>query len=87
MTGEEMERAIEFLLQSQATVESQVAETNRIKEDCRQRLKGCAAFGRSINATAIGHQDPETPPLIDVPSGHGREGVGETVTVYCGTDR
>ncbi len=30
MTGEEMERAVEFLLQSQAGVESQVAETNRI---------------------------------------------------------
>jgi hypothetical protein len=30
MTGEEMERAIEFLLQSQASLESQVAETNRI---------------------------------------------------------
>lgn len=30
MTGEEMERAIEFLLQSQASLDSQVAETNRI---------------------------------------------------------
>ncbi|HEV2800821.1 MAG TPA: hypothetical protein VGW12_10010 [Pyrinomonadaceae bacterium] len=30
MTGAEMERAIEFLLQSQASLESQVAETNRI---------------------------------------------------------
>lgn len=30
MTGEEMERAIEFLLQSQANLEAQVAETNRI---------------------------------------------------------
>lgn len=30
MTGEEMERAIEFLLQNQASLESQVAETNRI---------------------------------------------------------
>jgi hypothetical protein len=29
MTGEEMERAIEFLLQNQATLESQIAETNR----------------------------------------------------------
>jgi len=29
MTGEEMERAIEFILQSQASLESQVAETNR----------------------------------------------------------
>ena len=30
MTGEEMERAIEFLLQSQANLEAQIAETNRI---------------------------------------------------------
>lgn len=29
MTGEEMERAIEFLLQSQAKLEAQIAETNR----------------------------------------------------------
>jgi hypothetical protein len=29
MTGEEMERAIEFLLQSQANLEAQVAETGR----------------------------------------------------------
>jgi len=29
MTGEEMERAIEFLLGSQANLEAQVAETNR----------------------------------------------------------
>jgi len=29
MTGEEMERAIEFLLKSQATLEAQVAETGR----------------------------------------------------------
>ncbi len=30
MTGEEMERAIEFLLQSQANLESHLVETNRI---------------------------------------------------------
>jgi len=30
MTGEEMERAIEFLLKSQANLEAQIAETNRI---------------------------------------------------------
>ncbi|MDQ1610566.1 MAG: hypothetical protein QOG00_497 [Pyrinomonadaceae bacterium] len=30
MTGEEMERAIEFLLQSQANLEAKIAETNRI---------------------------------------------------------
>lgn len=29
MTGEEMERAIEFLLQSQAKTDAQIAETNR----------------------------------------------------------
>jgi hypothetical protein len=29
MTGEEMERAIEFLLQSQARLETQIAETGR----------------------------------------------------------
>jgi len=29
MTGEEMERAIDFLLQSQANLEAQVAETGR----------------------------------------------------------
>ena len=29
MTGEEMERAIEFLLQSQAKAEAQIAETNQ----------------------------------------------------------
>ena len=29
MTGDEMERAIEFLLQSQAKAEAQIAETNR----------------------------------------------------------
>ncbi len=29
MTGEEMERAIEFLLKSQANLETQIAETNR----------------------------------------------------------
>jgi chromosome segregation ATPase len=29
MTGEEMERAIEFLLQSQAKVDAQLAETNQ----------------------------------------------------------
>jgi hypothetical protein len=32
MTGEEMERAIEFLLQSQTNLENQVAETNRIMQ-------------------------------------------------------
>jgi hypothetical protein len=30
MTGEEMERAIEFLLQNQASLESQVAEIGRV---------------------------------------------------------
>jgi hypothetical protein len=30
MTGEEMERAIEFLLQSQANLDAQIAETNRV---------------------------------------------------------
>ena len=30
MTGEEMERAIEFVLQSQARLEGQIAETNRV---------------------------------------------------------
>jgi predicted nucleic acid-binding Zn-ribbon protein len=30
MTSEEMERAIEFLLQSQANLEAQIAETNKI---------------------------------------------------------
>lgn len=30
MTGEEMERAIEFLLKSQANLEAQIAETNKI---------------------------------------------------------
>jgi hypothetical protein len=30
MNGEEMERAIEFLLQSQANLEAQIAETNRV---------------------------------------------------------
>ena len=30
MTGDEMERAIEFLLQSQASLEAQIAETNKI---------------------------------------------------------
>jgi hypothetical protein len=30
MTSEEMERAIEFLLKSQATLEGQIAETNRV---------------------------------------------------------
>jgi predicted metal-dependent hydrolase len=30
MTGEEIERAIEFLLKNQATLEGQLAETNRI---------------------------------------------------------
>ena len=30
MTGEEMERAIEFLLQSQANLEAQIADTTRI---------------------------------------------------------
>jgi hypothetical protein len=30
MTGEEVERAIEFLLKSQASLEGQIAETNRI---------------------------------------------------------
>jgi len=29
MTGEEMERAIEFLLKSQANLEAQITETNR----------------------------------------------------------
>ena len=29
MTGEEMERAIEFLLKSQATLEGQIAETSK----------------------------------------------------------
>jgi hypothetical protein len=29
MTGEELERAIEFLLQSQANLEAQIAETGR----------------------------------------------------------
>jgi chromosome segregation ATPase len=30
MTGEEMERAIEFLLQGQANLQARIAETNRI---------------------------------------------------------
>jgi peptidoglycan hydrolase CwlO-like protein len=32
MTGEEMERAIEFILQHQATLEEQIAETNRLMQ-------------------------------------------------------
>ena len=32
MTGEEMERAIEFLLQHQAILEEQIAETNRLMQ-------------------------------------------------------
>jgi prefoldin subunit 5 len=40
MTGEEMERAIEFLLQSQAKAEAQVAETG-------QQLKEFAQFTRA----------------------------------------
>ena len=38
MTGEEMERAIEFLLQSQANLEAQVREIGRQAAETEQRL-------------------------------------------------
>jgi tryptophan 2,3-dioxygenase len=38
MTGEEMERAIEFLLQSQARVEAQIAETQRQLAETERQL-------------------------------------------------
>jgi hypothetical protein len=38
MTGEEMERAIEFLLKSQAKTEAQIAETNRQSAETDRRL-------------------------------------------------
>lgn len=38
MTGEEMERAIEFLLQSQAKVDAQLAETNRQLAETNRQL-------------------------------------------------
>lgn len=38
MTGEEMERAIEFLLKSQAKTEAQVAETNRQLAETNRQL-------------------------------------------------
>lgn len=38
MTGEEMERAIEFLLKSQAKAEAQIAETNRQLAKTDRRL-------------------------------------------------
>jgi hypothetical protein len=37
MTGEEMERAIEFLLQSQANLEAQIAQTGRQLEAYARR--------------------------------------------------
>ena len=42
MTGEEMERAIEFLLQSQARVEAQVAETERQLAETGRQLAAYA---------------------------------------------
>ena len=38
MTGEEMERAIEFLLKSQAKADAQIAETNRQLAETDRRL-------------------------------------------------
>jgi uncharacterized protein YpiB (UPF0302 family) len=38
MTGEEMERAIEFLLQSQAKADAQIAETNQQIAETNQQL-------------------------------------------------
>jgi uncharacterized protein involved in exopolysaccharide biosynthesis len=38
MTGEEMERAIEFLLQSQANVEAQLAEAGRLIAETQRQL-------------------------------------------------
>lgn len=38
MTGEEMERAIEFLLQNQAKAEAQIAETGRQIAETQQQL-------------------------------------------------
>lgn len=40
MTGEELERAIEFLLQSQAKAEAQIAETNRQLAETNRQLAG-----------------------------------------------
>ena len=61
MTGEEMERAIEFLLKSQATLEAQIAETNKIVQlhaetqtefiqAVTRSLEGQAAINDSLRA-------------------------------------
>lgn len=58
MTAEEMERAIDFLLKSQATLEGQVAETNRIVQlhagtqtEFIQVMTGHVEAQREINAS------------------------------------
>ena len=48
MTGEEMERAIEFLLQSQANAEAQIAETGRQLAETDRQL---AETGRQLAET------------------------------------
>jgi predicted aspartyl protease len=53
MTGEEMERAIEFLLQSQANLEAQIAETNRI---VRLNAETVTTFIQTVT-TALEGQD------------------------------
>lgn len=47
MTGEEMERAIEFLLQSQAKTEAQVAETSQQLKALAQTQVEFAQFTRA----------------------------------------
>ncbi|HEY0081247.1 MAG TPA: hypothetical protein VGB61_00545 [Pyrinomonadaceae bacterium] len=48
MNGAEMERAIEFLLQSQANLEAQIAETDRIVAETGRSV---AETGRSVAET------------------------------------
>jgi hypothetical protein len=55
MTGEEMERAIEFLLQSQARTEAQLAQTGRQLEEfaqfTRSNLEALNEHTRSLRET------------------------------------
>jgi prefoldin subunit 5 len=72
MTAEDMERAIEFLLKSQATLEGQIAETNRIVQ---MHAESQTQFIEIVSRTleALGDSQRKTDArLADAYAGHTR---------------
>lgn len=61
MTGEEMERAIEFLLQSQANLEAQIAETGRqLQTYAETQSQFIEITTRNIDALATAQAQTDT---------------------------